>query len=43
MQYGVREDELKLNEMEQTLAGMSRLEKLVLGMSRDVSLRCHYT
>ena len=43
MQYGVREEKLKLNEMEQALAGMSRLEKMVLGMSRHVSLRCHYT
>ena len=33
MQDGVREEELKFSEMEQTLAGMSRLEKLVLGMS----------
>ena len=43
MQDGVREEELKLNEMEQVLAGMSRLEKMVLGMSSHVSLRCHYT
>ena len=38
----MREEELKLNEMEQALAGMSRLETLVLGMPEDVSLRCHY-
>ena len=43
MQDGVREEELKLNEMEQALAGMSRLETLELGMSSHVSLRCHYT
>ena len=43
MQYGVREDKLKLDEMEQTLAGMCRLEKLVLGMDGIVSLRWHYT
>ena len=36
-------EELKLNEMEQALAGMNRLETLELGISRDVSLRCHYT
>ena len=42
MQDGAREEELKLNEMEQALAGMSGLEKVVLEMS-DVSLRCHYT
>ena len=40
MQYGVRETDLKL---EQTLAGMSRLEKLVLRMDGIVSLRWHYT
>ena len=43
MQDGVREEELKLNEMEQALAGMSGPEKVVLGMSPSVSLRCHYT
>ena len=43
MQDGVREHELKLNELEQALAGMSGLETLVLGMWSDVSLRCHYT
>ena len=39
MQRGVRDEELKLNEMEQTLTGMSRLEKLVLGMWPNVCLR----
>ena len=34
----MREEELKLKEMEQALAGMSPLEKVVLGMERDVSL-----
>ena len=43
MHDGVQEEELKLNEMEQALAGMSGLETLVLGMSYCVSLRCHYT
>ena len=43
MQDGVGEEELKLYEMEQALAGMSGPEKVVLGMSKDVSLRCHYT
>ena len=38
----MREEELKWNEMEQALAGMSRLETLVLGMWNTVSLRCHY-
>ena len=38
MQDGVREEELELNEMEQALAGMSRLEKMVLGLSHRVSL-----
>ena len=42
MQDEVREEELKLNEMEQALTGMSRLETLVLGMGHGVSLRCHY-
>ena len=32
MQAGLREDKLKLNEMEQALTLMSRLEKLVLGI-----------
>ena len=39
----MREEELKLNKMERALAGMSGLEKIVLGMWSDVSLRCHYT
>ena len=43
MQDGVGEEELTLDEMEQALAGMSGLETLVLEMSDDVSLRCHYT
>ena len=43
MQDGVSEEELKLNEMEKALAGMSGPEKVVLEMSYDVSLRCHYT
>ena len=43
MQDGVREEELKLNEMEQALTGMSGLETLELEMSPLVSLRCHYT
>ena len=43
MQDGVSEEDLKLNEMEQALAGMSGLEKIVLGMNQFVSLRCHYT
>ena len=40
MQDGVREEGM-LNEVEETLSGMSRLEKLVLGIYRDVSLRWH--
>ena len=43
MQDGIRKEELKLNEMERALTGMSRLETLVLGMDNEVSLRCHYT
>ena len=43
MQDGVSEEDLKLNEMEQALAGMSGLEKIVLGMNQFVSLRCQYT
>ena len=38
MQHGVREESM-LNEVEQTLARMGRLEKLVLGT--NVSLRWH--
>ena len=37
MQDKVREEELKWIEMEQTLAGMSKLEKLVMGMGALVS------
>ena len=43
MQRGVTAKELKLDEIEQTLAGMSRTETLLLGMSYGVSLRWHYT
>ena len=43
MQEGVREEELMLNAIEQALAGMSGLEKMMLGLSPLVSLRCHYT
>ena len=38
MQDGVSEEELKLNEIEQALARMSRLETVVLGMYINVSL-----
>ena len=38
MQYGVTDD-VKFTEVEQTLSGMGRLEKLVLGISHGVSLR----
>ena len=37
MQQEVIIEELKLDEIEQALAGMSKLEKLVLRMSDDVS------
>ena len=37
----MREAELKLDEMEQTLAEMHRLEKLLLGMGFSVCLRWH--
>ena len=40
MQDGVREDGM-LNDLEQTLSGMGRLKKLVLGVYPDVSLRWH--
>ena len=33
MQAGLREQKLKLDEMEQALAMMNRLERLVLGIS----------
>ena len=38
MQDGMREEEMKLNVVEQALAEMSRLEKMVLRMSTTVSL-----
>ena len=38
MQDGVREDGM-WNEVEQALSGMGRVEKLVLGVYHDVSLR----
>ena len=38
MQDGVKEEELKLDQMVQALTGMSGLETLVLGMSPHVSL-----
>ena len=38
MQAALREEQLKLNEMEQAVAVMSKLKKLVLGMTYDVSL-----
>ena len=40
MQDGVREEGM-FHEVEQSLARMGRLEKLVLGVYRDVSLRWH--
>ena len=39
----MKKKELELNEMEQALAGMNGLEKMVLGMNSYVSLRCRYT
>ena len=36
------EEELKLNEMEQALAEMIQLEKMVLELTENVSSRCHY-
>ena len=39
MQDGVRKRGVKFTEVEQTLSGMGRLETLVLGISRCVSLR----
>ena len=38
MQDGVSEEDLKLNEMEQALAGMGTLEKFLLVMDDEVSL-----
>ena len=43
MQDVVREEELKWDEMEQALAGMSGLEKRVLSMNHRVSFRQYYT
>ena len=37
--YGVGERDVKFTEVEQTLSGMGRLEKLVLGIEYGVSLR----
>ena len=39
MQDGVSDDNVKCTEVEQTLSGMGRLEKLVLGIDYGVSLR----
>ena len=39
MQDGVGERDVKFTEVEQTLSGMGRLEKLVLGIGDGVSLR----
>ena len=39
MQDGVGGKDVKFTEVEQTLSGMGRLEKLVLGIAHDVSLR----
>ena len=39
MQDGVGERDAKFTEVEQTLSGMGRLEKLVLGIGYGVSLR----
>ena len=39
MQDGVREEDKKFTEVEQTLAEVVRVEKLVLGIDRNVSLR----
>ena len=38
MQAVLREEKLKLDEMEKALAVMSKLKTLVLGMNYDVSL-----
>ena len=38
-QGGLGEMDVKFTEVEKTLSGMSRLEKLVLGIGFDVSLR----
>ena len=39
MQYRVGERDVKFTEVEQTLSGMGRLEKLLLGISCHVRLR----
>ena len=39
MQYRVRDGDAIFTDVEQTLSGMDRLEKLVLGIYDDVSLR----
>ena len=39
MQDGVGERDVKFTEVEKTLSGMGRLEKLVLGIYYGVSLR----
>ena len=39
MQDGVGERDVKFTEVEKTLSGMGRLEKLVLGIAHGVSLR----
>ena len=39
MQDGVSDEDVKFTEVEKTLSGMGRLEKLVLGIGRGVSLR----
>ena len=39
MQDGVGERDVMFTEVEKTLSGMGRLEKLVLGIGHDVSLR----
>ena len=40
MQDGVSEQDM-MNEVEQSLSGMDRLEELVLGFDGHVSLRWH--
>ena len=42
MQHGMR-GELKLDELNRHLAGMSTLDTLVLGIEYGVSLGWHYT
>ena len=43
MQRGVSERDVKFTEVEQTLSGMGRLEKLVLGFYNGVSVRWYNT